>query len=171
MIKPRLTNIGIWLSLIIAVSALSLGFIQVNALTMVFLLLAVASFGVIAVKYRLRWAPPIVLTLISFGAAIGLWLEMWPGWSIIGLLGVIAVIDLWQFNIRIQSAKSIVGDLNSLEMNHLKWLSLILAIGGILFLISMSVQIRIGFSIAILLGILSILGISIGLSIYRRNHI
>jgi len=149
---------------------LALGFLDAGIWQMSSMMLVLGLLGLVGGWYRWRWWPSFYLALYCGSATTAFWLDVWPGWPLLGLLGAIAASDLFHFSWRLESAMVITGDPQNLEKRHLRRLAVVLGIGALLYLVAWLSQIQLSFGLALLLGLISVLGISLGLDIRRRSQ-
>jgi hypothetical protein len=150
-----------------ATGALAFGLLEAGAWQLSLLVLALGLVGALGGAYRWRWSPALILFLYCVAAAALFWLDTWPGWPLLGLVGALAAGDLFHFDWRMRTGM-IAGDAGLLEYRHLRRLGVVLGIGTALYLVAWATQIQLSFGLALLLGLTAVLGISLGLRARRR---
>jgi hypothetical protein len=120
--------------------------------------------------YWRGWGWMASLGLIGFLAlsAIGLRLDLGAGWMVAGLLAALCAWDLHHFDLSLQRAGR-VEDERALEQRHLLRLLAVAGLGLVLAVVALSIEIRLTFFQALLLGLLAAWGLSRGISFLRRE--
>jgi hypothetical protein len=126
--------------------------------------------GLWAFGYWRGWAWMASLGLVGFVglSAIGLWLDLEAGWMVAGMVAALCAWDLHHFVVGLQSVGR-VEDRRGIEQRHLWRLLAVAGLGGGLAVVALTIEIRLTFFQALLLGLLVIWGLSRGISFLRRQ--
>jgi hypothetical protein len=112
-------------------------------------------------------ASAIGLAMTLLVAAVGFWLGVGAGWLLVGAVAALSAWDLDQFEQHLRRAGQVRGRLE-MERRHLLRLALVDAVGILLGIVALQVQVRISFLAALLLAGLLALGAG-ELIIYLRQ--
>ena len=158
----RLTKILLWVSLGVAVIALVVGFSVKGYWFSSIAMIALLLLWGIGRYYGLQWG--ISLSLVGFVmiSATGFWLEVAPGWIVLGLIAGLVAWDLHDFTCRMGSAQRIEAE-EKIERLHLRRLGIIVSSGLILVSIALLAKVHITFGVALLLSLGTILGLRQGI--------
>ena len=115
-----------------------------------------------------RWTAPVGLVCTVAAAGIGLWLDLSLGWMLLGAVAALCAWDLDHFAQRMRAAGR-VEDAPALERRHLQRLLLVAGLGLLLAFLSLEIRIRLTFLVALVLGLLTILGLSRAVAFLRRE--
>jgi hypothetical protein len=120
--------------------------------------------------YWRGWAWMAPLGLVGFVglSAIGLWLDLEAGWMVAGLVAALCAWDLQHFALGLQRVGR-VEDGRALEQRHLLRLLAVAGLGLVLAVVALTIEIRLTFFQALLLGLLVIWGLSRGIGFLRRE--
>ena len=169
--KLRWTIVLAWLGLCIAAGAMSLGFLQVGDWELAVAVWVCVPVGILAGQFRWQWAPSVILIANCCAAAIGIWMVTWPGFPLLGLVGSLVALDMFHFSWRVEAAMRVGGDAGGVENRHMRRLFAVLGSGMALYLVSWLAQIRLNFGFALILGLIAVLGISLGVNARRRSSL
>ena len=100
-------------------------------------------------------------------AAIGLWLDLTTGWMLLALVAALTAWDLDHLGRRLQSAGS-EEQSRSLERRHLQRLLAVDAVGLLLAILALEIEFRLRLTVALLLGLLAVVGLSQVVGLLRR---
>jgi hypothetical protein len=159
-----------WVGLALASGGLAFGFVELGVWQLSMAVWALLVLGIIAMWKHWSWAPSLLLIFYCVAAVIGVWREMWPGWALLGLLGGLAAADLMHFTWRLQAAMGIGGNLKQLNDRHYRRLGVVFGLGTTLYLVALLAQVRLNFSLALLLGLIAVLGIGLGLKTRGQSN-
>jgi hypothetical protein len=118
---------------------------------------------------RWWWFSSVGLFIAVLFAALGLWLDITPGWMFSGGIFALLAWDLTDFRRRIQFV-AIDDDQRDLERRHIARLTLLALAGLGLSSIAMFMQVQFTFEWVILLVIVSMLGLTQLVSWIRRQR-
>jgi hypothetical protein len=102
-------------------------------------------------------------------AAAGFWLGVGAGWLLVGVVAALSAWDLDQFEQHLRRAGQVQGR-PEIERRHLLRLALAAALGILLGIIALQVQVRISFLAALLLAALLALGVGELIIYLRQGH-
>ncbi len=106
-----------------------------------------------------KWQASVMFTLFIGASAIGLWLNL-SQWSILlSMVGTISAWDLDHFTQRMRYAGLVVERTN-LEKYHIKRLFVVNFFGLFLSLITLNIEVKLGFGTILLLGMIAVLGLN-----------
>ena len=164
----RLVKLLTWVSLglaavILIVGCLLIGYWHLALLTVAWLMLW--GWGV---HRKRQWLVTASLTGFCLELAAGEWLGLRMGWSVIGIVLVLVAWDLQWFAWRIMKAEQIIGE-KEMVQSHLIRIVVLVSAGMILAGTAMSIHIEFSIGVAILLGLLVVLGLRQWLLIAKRS--
>lgn len=114
------------------------------------------------------WMASVGLVGIAGLSALGLWLNLDAGWMVAGLVAALCAWDLHHFAQCLQRVGQ-AEDERALEQRHLLRLLAVAGLGLVLAVVALSIEIRLTFFQALLLGLLVVWGLSRGISFLRRE--
>jgi len=158
-----------WIFLGSSILVLLLGFIRVGYWQLSLAVLALSIPWFLGVFLNLPQGLAISMVGLTLAAAVGFWLRMWVGWPVLGCSFLLAAWDLQHFRLRLAAAEQILGE-QALLRFHLWRLTCVLGIGLLLAGIALLMEVRFSFGIAILLGLLVVLGLRQGIMVARRSN-
>ncbi len=154
-----MTLIALVLSILLSAGSLAWGYWQVGLAAVVRWILLFGLAWLVAVWQRWRWFSTIGLALSFLAAALGLWfLNFAPGWMFAGAIGALMAWDLTYFRYRLRYAGS-EAEKRGMEGRHLVRLSVLALLGFLLASLAMAVKLEFNFAWALLLAVVSILGV------------
>ena len=159
----------IWLSLAAAMSVLVLGFARGGYWALSSIPVALALLWLLGVRYERRWLVGFVLPAYACAVVAVSLLGMSPIWLVAGVTSLLAAWDLQFFKWRVKPAAKIDGE-ERLIQRHLARLAALCALGLLLSLGVLLLQLRLGFGFIVLLGALAILGLRQGLHLASRTE-
>jgi hypothetical protein len=115
----------------------------------------------------LRWTSSAAFAMQAIAAAVAVWMDVWAGWPLLGLVAALATWDLDHFARRMQAAGR-VDDGPGLERRHIQRLLVVAAIGCLLAAVGLVLRLRLSFGWALLLAALAMLGLSLIVGYMRR---
>jgi len=127
--------------------------------------------------FFLRWRWTGTLAVLCFFSLIvaGGWAGLSVGWLLVGVLATLAAWDLDHFAQRVQEmiedddeARD-TGRETVVVRRHLLRLGGVIAIGGLLAVLALRVQVRFSFAVAVILTFASVLGLSQAVRMLRRE--
>ena len=113
------------------------------------------------------WIPPAAFALQASAAAVAVWMDVWVGWPLLGLVAALVAWDLDQFARRMQAAGR-VDDGPGLERMHIQRLLIVAGIGCLLAAVGLAVRVRLSFGLALFLAAVAMLGLSLVIGTMRR---
>jgi len=156
------TCLGLAALILIAVNLL-IGYWQLALTTLVLLILW--GWGV---HWKRRWAATASLVGLSLELASGVLLDLGIGWLVVSMVSLLVAWDLQWFDWRIGAAEQIIGE-KELVLSHLSRIAVVASIGILLAMVTLFIHIKFSFGIAILLGLLVILGLRQWILIAKRS--
>ena len=117
------------------------------------------------------WAPASTagLALTVLAAAAGFWLRVQAGWLLVGMIAGLSAWDMDRFEQHLRRAGQVQGRLE-MERRHLLRLALVDALGLLLGIVALQIQVRISFLAALLLAALLTLGAGELILYLRKGH-
>jgi hypothetical protein len=115
----------------------------------------------------LRWTSSAAFAMQAIAAAVAVWMEVWAGWPLLGLVAALVTWDLDQFAWRMRAAGR-VDDGPGLERLHIQRLSIVAGIGCLLAAAGLVVRVRLSFGLALFLAAVAMLGLSLVIGTTRR---
>ena len=150
-------------ALILIEVTLSFGYWQLALTTLALLILWVWG-----VRWKRRWAVTASLIGLSLELVLGELLGLGIGWFVISMVLLLVAWDLQWFAWRIGAAEQIRGE-KELVLSHLSRIAVVASIGILLAMVTLFIHIKFSFGIAILLGLLVILGLRQWILIAKRS--
>ena len=164
---PQMT---IWLSRAsagLSVFVLALAFALSDLWAGVAAVLAGGALWLLGHLRALRWTSSVALIVLVTAAAIAVSHSIGGGWPVLGLVAALVAWDLDQFAQLVRAAGRVDGA-RDLELRHIRRLLAVASIGGLLAGIGMGLRVRFSFELALVLGALVMLGLSIAVGYLRR---
>ena len=156
------------ISTIIAIGALALGYGLVGLWTGAAFIMALGFLWLIGQRRGWGWMASAGLVFFVSAAAFGLWLGAGTGWMLIGVAAALSAWDLDYFTQRL-SGVGRVGRTHNLEHRHLQRLLIVDILGLVLAIVALGIQVEFGLVTAMLLGLLTVLGLSRMVGFLRRE--
>ena len=156
------------ISTILAASTLGLGYALNGLWGGTVLALAVGTLWLIGQRYGWGWVAFVSLALFVGMAAAGLDLRWGAGWALLGVVAALSAWDLDHLAQRLRYAGQ-VSDVRRLERQHLWRLLSVDGLGVSFAAVALGIRIELGFGLALILGLLAIVGLSQALQFLRRE--
>ena len=110
----------------------------------------------------------VVLMGFVVAAAIGLWRGLPAGWMLVGVVAALSAWDLDHFARRLSSVER-VEMRPALEQRHLRRLAMVDSLGLLLAGVALVVRYKFSFGVALVLGLVAVLGLSQMMGYLRRE--
>ena len=156
------------ISTILAASTLGLGYALNGLWGGALLALAVGILWLIGQRYGGGWVAFMSLALFVGMAAAGLELRWGAGWTLLGIVAALSAWDLDHLAQRLRHAEQ-VREERRLERQHLWRLLSVDGLGLLFAAIALGIRIELGFGLALILGLLAVVGLSQALRFLRRE--
>ena len=124
-----------------------------------FLIAILGTLWIVGSARGWKWQPSVMLPFFIGASAIGLWLKLSQWLILLSMVGAISAWDLDHFTQRMRNAGLVVEKPN-LEKYHIKRLFVVNLLGLFLSLITLNVEIKLGFGAMLLLGFVAVLGLN-----------
>ena len=117
-----------------------------------------------------HWNLLASVALVGFvvAAAIGLWVGLPAGWMLVGVVAALSAWDLDHFARRLRGVERVEMRL-ALERFHIRRLVSVDGLGLLLAGVALAVQYKFSFDVALVLGLVAVLGLSQMISYLRRE--
>ncbi len=115
-----------------------------------------------------EWVASLAVVGYTGMAAAGSLSGLGSGWMVGGLVAALCAWDLHRFVLCLRSVERVEAE-GALERRHLQRLLAVAGLGLLLAAIALTVEIRLSFLFALLLGTLAVLGLSRAVSFLRRE--
>ena len=157
-----------FVSTLLAVAILAAGHAASDLRVETLLVLAVGLAWLIGQRRGWGWVASAALAASVGAAANGL--QLWGGdiWAPVGLIAALSAWDLDHLTQRLMNASQ-VGERHDLERRHLWRLLVVDGLGLLLTEVALHIRVRLDFGLALLLGLLSIVGLSQAIRFLRRE--
>ncbi len=156
------------ISIILAAFVLALGYGLGGLWTETALVVVVGFLWLLGRWRGWGWMASVGLTFFVGAAAVGLWLNVGPGWTLLGVVAALSAWDLDHFVHRLERVGR-VEDARYLERRHLERLLIVDGLGLLLGAVALRVKVEFGFGVALLLGLMAVLGLSQVIGFLRRE--
>jgi len=153
------TSVLARISVIVAMAALALGYGLGDVWIGVGPVLAVGVLWLIGLRPGWGWIASPGLVLWTAAAAVGLWAGLGAGWMLVGVVAALSAWDLDHFTRRLGAAGR-VEQAVAMERAHLVRLLAVDAVGLALGGLALTVHVRLGFGIALILALVAVWGLS-----------
>jgi len=154
-----MTLFALLFSIVMGVGSLAWGYAQVGLTQFARWIVIFGAVWLITVWRRWRWFSYVGLAFNFLAAALGLWmLNFSPGWMFAGAIGGLLAWDLTDFRYRLRFAAS-DEERRTVETRHLRRISLLAMVGFGLASLAMIIKFQFNFEWALLLTLVSALGI------------
>lgn len=154
-----MTLLALVLSIVIGALSLAWGYVQVGLPQLARWILLFEGLWLVATWQRWRWFAHIGLAFNFLAAALGLWfLNFPPGWMFAGAIAGLLAWDLTDFRYRLRFAAN-DAERRAAEARHLMRSALVALLGFGLASLAMAVKLQFNFEWAILLTLVSVLGV------------
>jgi hypothetical protein len=154
--------------IVLAMAVLALGFWLANLWVAAIPIAAVGAAWMLSLWRGYNWVASAGLLLFASAAAAGVLLDVGTGWMLAGLALALAAWDLGSFVHRVRSADRSEGTAD-LERRHLVQLLAVIGLGLALAIVALGARVRMGFAMVLLLGLLSLIGLSRTTEFLRRE--
>jgi hypothetical protein len=151
----------------LATVALGVGYAQAGMGTRTLLLAAFVLPWLLGRWPRLAWMPSAGLGLYVAAAVVGLWLDAGAGWMLLAVIIALTAWDLDHFSRRQTHAARVEGQ-RDMERHHLQRLLAIDLVAGLLAALALGVRVQLAFGAVLVLGLLSVFGLSRAIRCLRR---
>jgi hypothetical protein len=160
----------LWLlALIVAATALAVGYVLGGAWPGALTASAVAGLWWLARRRRWGdWTADLGLVSLFGAAAFGAQMGMAGGWMLVSALAALGAWDLDRFARRLEGAGRVM-DRRAMEERHLRRLALALGVGAVGGGAALALRVRLSLGVAILLGLLAVIGLSVAVRLLRRE--
>ncbi len=132
------------------------------------ILLAMGALWWIGQKRRWNLVAPVALVGFVVAAAVGLWMGLPAGWMLVGVVAALSAWDLDHFAQRLRGVERVEMQ-PALEQLHLRRLVSANGLGLLLAGMALVVQYKFSFDVALVLGLVAVLGLSQMVSYLRRE--
>ena len=160
----RLLAITIGLAAIV----LAMGYAVGGARTFSPILLAMGALWWIGQRRRWNFLASVALVGFVVAAAMGLWMGLPAGWMLVGVVAALSAWDLDHFARRLRGVERVEMRL-ALERFHILRLVSVDSLGLLLAWVALAVQYKLSFDVALVLGLVAVLGLSQMVSYLRRE--
>jgi hypothetical protein len=151
----------------LAAATLAAGYATSRLWTGALLILACGSVWLLAQRRRWRLAS-VVLVVFLVTAALGLLVGVGASWMLLGVTAALGAWDLDRFSRRLELAQQGARD-GELERRHFLRLLMVSGLGLLLGAIALELDLKVGFGMILLLGLLAVLGLGQLVSFLRRE--
>ena len=155
-------------SIILSASALALGCGMSGLWTWAVLAAAVGFLWLLGLWRDWGWMASVGLACFVGAAAVALWLGVGAGWALLCVAAALSAWDMDHFAQRLGRVGRGDGALD-LERRHLERLLIVNGLGLLLGAVALRIKIEFGFGVALLLGLLAVLGLSQAIGFLRRE--
>jgi len=152
----------------LAAIALAMGYAVGGVWNFSPILLATGALWWVGQKRHWNFLAPVVLVGFVVAAAFGLWLGLPAGWMLVGVVAALSAWDLDHFARRLRGVERVEMRL-ALERLHLLRLVSVNSLGLLLAGMALVVQYQFSFDVALVLGLVAVLGLSQMVSYLRRE--
>jgi hypothetical protein len=132
------------------------------------ILLAMGALWWIGQKRHWNLFAPVALVGFAVAAAVGLWMGLPGGWMLVGAVAALSAWDLDHFARRLRSVERVEMQ-PALEQLHLRRLASVDGLGLLLAGMALVVQYKFSFDVALVLGLVAVLGLSQMVGHLRRE--
>ena len=155
-----MVGIGLVVSITISTAAISVSFLTASLWVpaAVVILLGIVWIGAY-ISGRGPWITWAMTGLFTAAAAVGAWLELRAFLLVVGLTAAVSAWDLDHHRRNMENA-DLVERRTLVDQRHVRRLAVVDAISLIAALAALRVRIRLSFSVAILLGLVALIGLS-----------
>jgi hypothetical protein len=164
----KLTRGLLFFSVVLATALLALGYGFAEWWTWALPIAGVGVLWLLCLWRRVAFASSVGLVLSAGVAAAGLLLEVGAGWMLGGLVAALSAWDLDAFLTRVEGIAWVEGQ-RDLERRHLVRLLIVDVLGLMLAVVALQIEIRFTFGVAVLLGLLAIVGLSRAIGFVNRE--
>ncbi|GMQ77924.1 MAG: hypothetical protein BMS9Abin02_0415 [Anaerolineae bacterium] len=162
------TSVLLYAGIIGAIFSLAAGYFFADLPLMTAPILLIGVVWVAAEIRGWRWIGSISLFLLIIGSAVGIIVEVDPIWAIMGTVLALAGWELSYFRRFLKKAPWVRNEDQLVRRHHTRVIAVAL-IGGVTAWLTTQIEVDIGFGVALLLAILSLLGLSRAVIFLRRT--
>jgi hypothetical protein len=155
-------------SIALATSTLVIGYVLVNLIWGIPVVLAGATLWVWGDRRGRPWVGSVGLIFYLLIAAAGLLLSLAPGLAILSIVSAIVSWDIGRFN-RLLGKVDLVNNVDAIEKRYRNRLLTVAMIGAVIAGLTPIIRVNFGFGIALLLGLTSVIGFSRAMIYLRRE--
>lgn len=123
---------------------------------------------IVAQRMGKGWVVSLTAVLLASAAAVGAWMELYRWLLLIGLIAALSAWDLDAFARRLSSVDAVEQE-QALKRRHLQRLLVVDALGLLLGVSALTVQIRLSFGLALVLALIALVGLSRALGFLGRG--
>jgi hypothetical protein len=167
MVLPMISS-ALAISIVLAASALiaayGLGALWLPAAG----ILVLAGLWFVGQQANWPWMSWLMVALFAGAAAFGALLELSPLPLVIGLIAALSAWDLGEFDRQLQRADAVEGE-HVLKRRHLRRLLVVDGLGLLCAMVALAVQVRLSFGLALVLGLIALVGLSRAIRFLRRE--
>lgn len=162
-------EIAIILSILLSSFCLGLGYLLVDKNHISILVVGLNILLLFGYWFKYYWISHLTLLVNSFFICLGIFASI-PAWVLlIAMVGVIAHWDLIGFLIRINDLK-MTDSLLIIKLKHMQRLFFVLLSAGLISIIPFLIQIKFNFLIAVIVSVISVVGIGIAVRLSARSN-
>ena len=132
------------------------------------ILLAMGALWWIGQRRRWNFLASVALVGFVVAGALGLWVGLPAGWMLVGMVAALSAWDLDHFARRLRGVERVEMRL-ALERFHILRLVSVDGLGLLLAGVALAVQYKFSFDVALVLGLVAVLGLSQMISYLRRE--
>ncbi len=132
---------------------------------------AILIFGlawIVGQRLGWRWVAWLMVGSSVVAAAVGAWLDLSPVLLVVGLIAALSAWDLDGFARQLKRVDA-VEQKQVLQRRHLRRLLLADGLGLLLAVLAVTVQVDLSFGLALILGLIALLGLSRAIGFLRRE--
>lgn len=165
-----MTLFALVLSIVVGGATLAWGYTQVGLSQLARWILLFEAVWLVATWQRWRWFAHVGLAFNFLAAALGLWfLNFPPGWMFAGAIAGLLAWDLTDFRYRLRFAAN-DAERRAVEVRHLGRSALLGLLGFALASLAMAVKLQFNFEWAVVLAVISVVGLLQLVSWFRRHN-
>ncbi len=153
--------------IIVAIFSLAAGFFFADLPAAAAPILLIGAVWVAAEIRGWRWIGSISLFLLITGSAVGIIVEVDPIWAIMGTVLALAAWELSYFRGFLKQAPWVRNEDQLVRRHHTRVI-VVAVVGGATAWLTTQIEVDIGFGVALLLAIISLLGLSRAVIFLRR---
>ncbi len=161
-------SVALTVSIILAASALivayGLGALWLPAAGV----LALAALWILGRRQNWAWISWLMLTLFAIAAAAGTWLDLKPLPLVAGLIAALSAWGLDDFARQLRHVDAVERE-QALKRRHLRRLLIVDGLGLLFAILALKVQIKLRFGLALVLGLVALVGLSRAIGFLRRE--
>jgi hypothetical protein len=155
-------------SIVLATGALGLGHGLNGSWSIVIVIAVLGALWLVGQWRGWGWTASVELVCSVIIAAVGLGMRPRDGWMLAGMAGALSAWDLHHFAQRLRGSGQVEGT-RALERRHFQRLLVVTGAGLLLGTVALGAKVELGFGIALLLGVLAVLGLTRATRFLRRQ--